>query len=119
MPSLEEKSENAFEALTQLIAHLERCNEYTWAGRFYPVKEAIESFEFEKAIRLYKLIPMPNMGGFLDLVLCKENGHNVQSYAEANELLGKLQGAVSKSIGNLRVYIEYQIDHELLNVPKV
>lgn len=119
MPSLEEKSANAIEALTQLIAHLEQCNEYGWASRFYPIREAVENLEYDKAIRLFKLIPMPSMGGFLDLILCKENGHDVQNYTEANELLGKLRGAVSKSIGNLRVYIEYQIDHELVRVHNI
>ena len=53
MPTLEEKHENAVEAVNQLIALLERCKEYGWASKFYPIKDALEDLEYDRAIDLY------------------------------------------------------------------
>ena len=60
---------------------------------------------------------MPNMGGFLDLILSDTNGHIVRDYDKDNELLDKLRCAVSKTIVNLRVYINYELDKPLVKVP--
>ena len=117
MPTLEEKHENAVEAVNQLIALLERCKEYWWASKFYPIKDALEDLEYDRAIDLYGKIPMPNMGGFLDLILSDTNGHIVRDYDKDNKLLDKLRDAVSKTIGNLRVYINYELDKPLVKVP--
>ncbi len=118
MPTLEEKHNNAIEAINQLIALLERCKEYGWASEFYPIKDALEDMDYDKAIDLYGPIPMPNMGGFLDLILSDINGHLVRDYDKDNELLNKLRDAVSRTISNLRVYINYELDKPLIEVPK-
>ena len=117
MPTLEEKNKNAVEAVNQLIALLERCKELGWASVFHPIKDALEAFENERAIRLYGNIPMPNMGGFLDLILCKENGHTIRDYDDDNKLLDKLNGVLSKTISNIRIYINYEKDRPLVKVP--
>lgn len=119
MPSLDEKVDNAISATAALIKFLEHRQEFGWADRFYPILHALKSYELDQAIRLYKSIPMPNMGGFLDLVISEQNGHNVKDYEKDNKLLGECHGAVSKSIGNIRVYIQYELDHPLVEVPDV
>lgn len=118
MPTLEEKHNNAIEAINQLIALLERCKEYGWVSEFYPIKDALEDMDYDKAIDLYGQIPMPNMGGFLDLILSDINGHLVRDNDKDNELLNKLRDAVSRTISNLRVYINYELDKPLVEVPK-
>ncbi|MBJ6802675.1 hypothetical protein [Geomonas propionica] len=118
MPILQAKKENAIDAVSQLIALLERCREYGWASKFIPIKDALVDLDFDKAIHLYSRIPMPNMGGFLDLILSERNGHLVRSYDEDNALLEMLRGVVSQAIGNLRLYLSYEIDRPLVKVPR-
>lgn len=118
MPTLQEKKENAIDAVGQLIALLERCRVSGWAATFIPIKEALEYLDFHQAIYLYSCIPMPNMGGFLDLVLSEQNGHVIRNYEEDNALLVKLGGVVSKTISNLRLYLSYEIDRPLVDVPR-
>lgn len=118
MPTLREKKENAIAAVAQLVALLERCREFGWASRFTPIKDALEELDFNKAVHLYADIPMPNMGGFLDLILSEQNGHVVRNQDEDNALLEKLRGAVSKTIGNIRLYTTHEIDRPLVEVPR-
>jgi hypothetical protein len=118
MPTLQEKKENAIDAVGQLIALLERCREYGWASKFIPIKDALEDHDFDKAIYLFSCIPMPNMGGFLDLILSAQNGHLIRNYEEDNALLEKFRGLVSKTISNLRLYLSYEIDRPLVKIPR-
>ena len=118
MPTLEQKTENAIDAVNQLIVLLERCREYNWASKFYPIKDALDALDYDKAIELFSRIPMPNMGGFLDLIISDINGHRVRDYEQDNELLNQLRGSVSETIGNLRAYLNYEIDKQLVSVPK-
>ena len=53
------------------------------------------------------------------LYISKQNGHNAEDYEAENKLLEQCRGAVSKSIGNLRVYMQYQLNHPLVQVPNV
>ena len=69
MDRIEVKRQNSLEAVRELIALLERCNAFNWSGKFHYVNDALEAYDLDKAIILYKRIPMPNMGGFLDLIL--------------------------------------------------
>ncbi len=118
MPTLQEKTENAIDAVTQLVALLERCREFRWASKFIPIKDALEDLDFDKALFLYSRIPMPNMGGFLDLILAEINGHQIRSYEEDNAVLDQLRGAVSKTFGNLHLYLSKEIDYPLVAVPR-
>jgi len=117
MPDLGQKVENASQAVRALIALLERCRENSWAAHFYPIADALEACEIDKAIALFELIPMPNMGGFLDLVLSEQNGHEVRDYEQDNNLLNACRSSVSKTIGNLRVFVEYELDYPTVEVP--
>ena len=36
------KRQNSLEAVRELIALLERCNAFNWAGKFHNVKDALE-----------------------------------------------------------------------------
>lgn len=118
MPTLQEKKENAIDAVGQLIALFERCHVVGWAATFIPIKDALDDLDFHKAIYLYSCVPMPNMGGFVDLVLSEQNGHVIRNYEEDNALLEKLRGVVSKTISNLRLYLNYEIDRPLVEVPR-
>lgn len=84
----------------------------------HPIKDALEDLDFDKAIFLYSRIPMPNMGGFLDLILSEQNGLLIINYEEENALLEKLRGVSSKTISNLRLYLTYEIDRPLADVPR-
>ena len=84
MPTLEEKANNALEAVNQLITLLERCGEGNWASEFRPVETALKTAlkdnkdnKYKKAIDLYGSVPKPAVGSFPDLILCDDNGHKV------------------------------------------
>ena len=117
MDRIEVKRQNSLEAVRELIALLERCNAFNWAGKFHNVKDALEAYDLDKAITSYKRIPMPNMGGFLDLILCKENGHNVRDRDVDNELLITIGSALSQAMYNLDVYINKKVDKNEVIVP--
>jgi len=74
------------------------------------VKDALSDYDLDKAISSYKSIPMPNMGGFLDLILCKENGHTVRDKEIDNNLLINLGSSLSQTINNLEIYMTRKID---------
>ena len=117
MDKLEVKRQNSLQAVTELIVLLERCKEFNWASKFYPVKDALSDYDLDKAITSYRHIPMPNMGGFLDLILCKENGHTVRNEEIDNKLLISIGGALSQTISNLEVYITKKTDKEEVIIP--
>ena len=117
MSTLDAKRQNAIAAARALITLLERCRVQGWPSYIYPILDALNEYELDRAIHLYKVIPMPNMGGFLDLVLSEQNGHSVRDYDRDNELLEETRGALGKSIGNLRVFMEYELDHPLVHIP--
>jgi len=116
MDRLEAKRLNCLEAVTELLALLERCKAFNWAGRFHAVKDALSDYDLDKAISLYKSIPMPNMGGFLDLILCKENGHSVRDKEIDNKLLINLGSSLSQTISNLEIYMTKKIDKARLRL---
>lgn len=117
MATLEEKVENSRQAVSQLITLLDRCGEQNWASKFVPVQDHLENWDLDQAIAAYGRIPMPNMGGFLDLILCELNGHSVRDEHQDNELLQQARGALSKSLKNLEVYMKHEIDHPLVVIP--
>jgi hypothetical protein len=96
---------------------LERCGELNWAARIYPILDSLEACDLDNAVANYEKIPRPNMGGFLDLVLSRENGHTVRDYDGDNQLLDALRGALAKTIANLRVYLKHELDHPLVSIP--
>jgi hypothetical protein len=117
VPSLDEKRENAIAAAKAMITLLERCREFDWAARIYPILDSLEAYDLDNAVARYAEIPMPNMGGFLDLVLSQENGHIVRDYNGDNQLLDAIRGALGKTIANLRIYIKHEFDHPLVAIP--
>jgi hypothetical protein len=82
----------------------------------YPVLDALKQYSIERAIRIYRNIPRLNMGRFLDVVLCMENGHAVWDYWRNNRLLDAARGALGTSIRNLRLNIKHELDSPLVDV---
>jgi len=117
VPSLDEKRENAIAAAKAMLTLLERCREFDWAARFYPVLDSLEAYDLNNAVARYEEIPFANMGGFLDLLLCKENGHTVRDVDSDNQLLGSIRAALTLAIANLVVYLKNQLDQPLVAVP--
>jgi len=117
MPTLKLKNKNAIDAVTQLVFLLERCKEYNWAEHFYPILDALKELDYDRAIELYRQIPMPNMGGLLDLYLCDSNGHTIRDLHKDNKLLIEIRGAVSVSLGNLEIYLKNETDRPLVHIP--
>ena len=68
-------------------------------------------------VAAYGRIPMPNRGGFLDLILCELNGYSVRDEDKDDELLRQARGALSKSLKNFEVFMRYEIDYFLTEIP--
>jgi hypothetical protein len=117
VPSLDQKTQNAIDASQALIDLLVRCGELHWPARIHRIRDALQDYELDRAVSVYESLPMGGMGGLLDLYLCKENGHTIRDVAADNKTLGAAIGALGKSIGNLRVYMQYEIDNPLVTVP--
>jgi hypothetical protein len=66
------------------------------------VERAIASSDASGAIRLFDAVPMANMGGFLDLYVCPENGHRTKEPSLDNGILMALHENLSQSIKRLR-----------------
>jgi hypothetical protein len=58
-----------------------------WAAVFAEIENALAAKDEASAVQLFTSIPMVNMGGFLDLYLCRDNGHETSDPALDNDLV--------------------------------
>lgn len=89
--------------LKKLIDHLEKYEESSWSGFFKKVHHLIDHGQLHGVEALNKM-PYGGMGGFLDLIICVQNGHKIQKNEEkfANEELMRLGNEMMKSHEKLR-----------------
>ena len=114
-----EKTDNVIEAIDQLVALLHRCDaaKGVWDRYFLAVKNKLLDGDLDLAFEAYDQIPMPNMGGFTDLVLTTGNGHTVRDAKTDNELLVELTRTVDLTVHFLRIYSTRRIMHPKLDIP--
>jgi hypothetical protein len=110
---LESKRENAIKAHILLISFLDSHGFSSWSERFRDVVNALDTCDLKKAITLEKAIPRAGMGAFGDFFIDPITGE------EEWETWSKFvffSSAQQKSISNIRAYLEYNLDNELLDL---
>ena len=107
MPSLDDKRHEAVEAVNQLTTLLARCEEFYWASVLYPIKDALENWDLDEAVTMYRAIPMTGMGGFPDLVLSELNGHIVRDYYDDNAVLKSLTASLRQAMAALDACVQH------------
>ncbi len=110
---IEAKRQYALDANQRLIDFLNSHNLASWSHHFQVIIDALESRDFNQAISLNKSIPEINMGAFGNFHIQPEDG---EEEGQAHSKFVFLAGVQSKSIGNIRVYLEYELDHDLQNL---
>jgi hypothetical protein len=93
-----EKIQNAIEATSAFVSTLRAENLAHWQTRFEEIETALRSGDAPLAIRLDQQILVGGMGSLSD------------HYAENQREFDQRWGACSKSIANLRIYLEFEID---------
>jgi hypothetical protein len=92
----------AWNAASLLTRFLESRRVAGWAETFGAVERALASGDAADAIRLFDGVPMAHMGGFLDLVICRENGHRTSEPGLDNGLLLVLHDNLKRELDVLR-----------------
>ena len=92
----------AWHAASLLVRFLESRKVTGWARTFSEVEQVIASGDAAEAIRLFDAVPMVNMGGFLDLFICRENGHRTLEPSLDNGMLMALHENLRGKIEALR-----------------
>jgi hypothetical protein len=118
MNDLEQRVENALDATKELIAFFVRVRELHWPAHFHPIADALIALDIDRATQLYERIPKVNMGGLLDLFICKQNGHATQDEARDNQLYLRLVGQLSTTLDNLHQYVTKEICRPLIAIEK-
>ena len=108
---LEEKRCNAIAVHEDLVRFLNDHGLSRWPQYFVEIIEALKAAAFDKAISLDKAIPRANMGSFGDFNI---KGVNEETDRDALAKFLFLSGAQRKTITNIRVYREYELDHALV-----
>src|SRR5262245_4489392 len=97
-PDIDQALLPAWQAASLLAQFLESRKVTGWARTFGGVERAIASGNVAEAIRQLDAVPMANMGGFLDLIICRENGHRTSDpdldYSILMALHENLQGKI-------------------------
>jgi hypothetical protein len=118
MNELEARVENALDATKELIVFFVRVRELQWPAHFHPIADALAALDVDKAIQMYERIPKVNMGGLLDLFICKQNGHTTQDETRDNQLYLRLVGQLSTTLDNLHQYTTREIFRPLVAIEK-
>lgn len=105
MTNLQEKAQITIQAVEDLVKLLDRCQARHWSAKFQSILAALLESNHQLAINKFKEIPMVNMGGFLDLILCEENGHIIRNLQEDNDLLQSFSGEVLTSFDDLESFL--------------
>jgi hypothetical protein len=108
---LEEKKGNAIAVHEDLVRFLYDHGLSRWPQYFVEIIQALKAAEFDEAISLDKAIPRSNMGSFGDFNV---KGVDEETDGDALAKFLFLSGAQRKSITNIRVYREYELDHALV-----
>jgi hypothetical protein len=101
-PPADRKYLAAFTAAGLLTRFLESRRVTNWVPQFEAVERALANGEAAEAIRLFDSIPLAHMGGFLDVVICRQNGHRTSEPALDNGILLALHENLMNKIGTLR-----------------
>ena len=110
---LESKRENVIKAHILLIQFLDSHGFSSWSERFRDVVNALDTCDLENAITLEKAIPRAGMGSFGDISIDPITG---EEEWEAWSKFVFFTAAQHKSISNIRAYLEYNLDNELLDL---
>lgn len=109
---LQSKRDNAIVILEQLIAFLDAHDLGGWSPRLREIIDALHCNKDRAAIAIEKAIPRANMGSFGDFYI---NGIDDESDGDAEQRFLKLNGAAGKSIANIRLYLDYEMNRPLID----
>jgi hypothetical protein len=109
---LEQKRINSIEVHEDLVRFLDGHDLSKWSMYFVEIVAALTAHELDEAISREKAIPRSNIGSF---GVFNIKGVNEETDRNALAKFLFLSEAQHKSIANIRVYREYDLDHDLVS----
>jgi hypothetical protein len=97
-----EAGREAKRAVSLMVRFLQSRREKDWAAVFAEMDDALAAGDEVQALRLFRSIPLENMGGFFDLCICRENGHKTSDDQLDTDLLPVLYSNVKEWFDALR-----------------
>lgn len=116
MISLEMRALNACEAGEELLSFFYRHEQDYWPGVLGPVVELLQQGECQRALQLWRQVPLLNESGLMEVKVTYDAGFRVADMRAEQQHFDRLLQQVLTTMNNLRLHVDVGVHKPLVAV---